>query len=48
MTHNRSSTGCVFIGTSLDGFIARPDGDLNWLTDPAVRNHPMLSELRSG
>lgn len=39
MTHNRSWTGCVFIGTSLDGFIARPDGDLNWLTDPAVRPH---------
>lgn len=25
----------VFIGTSLDGFIARPDGDLAWLTTSA-------------
>lgn len=24
-------SGRVFIGTSLDGFIARPDGDLEWL-----------------
>jgi dihydrofolate reductase len=22
----------VYIGTSLDGFIARKDGDINWLT----------------
>lgn len=26
-------SGQVFIGTSLDGFIARPDGDLKWLTE---------------
>ncbi|MQY05165.1 dihydrofolate reductase family protein [Actinomadura macrotermitis] len=25
-------TGKVFIGTSLDGYIARPDGDIGWLT----------------
>ena len=25
--------GHVFIGVSLDGFIARPDGDLSWLTE---------------
>jgi dihydrofolate reductase len=24
--------GCVFVGTSLDGFIAREDGDFAWLT----------------
>lgn len=26
-------TGAVFIGTSLDGFIARENGDIGWLTD---------------
>ncbi len=26
-------SGCVFLGLSVDGFIARPDGDLSWLTD---------------
>lgn len=30
----RRWTGRVFIGCSLDGFIARPDGDISWLTDP--------------
>jgi dihydrofolate reductase len=28
----RSFSGCVFLGLSVDGFIARPDGDLSWLT----------------
>jgi dihydrofolate reductase len=27
----RSFTGLVYIGTSVDGFIAREDGDLGWL-----------------
>ena len=27
-----SSTGAVFLGMSVDGFIARPEGDLSWLT----------------
>ncbi|MGB7449554.1 MAG: dihydrofolate reductase family protein [Ornithinimicrobium sp.] len=31
---SHSWQGRVFIGCSLDGFIARPDGDLGWLTDP--------------
>lgn len=26
-------SGHVFIGVSVDGFIARPDGDLKWLTE---------------
>lgn len=30
----RTWRGRVFIATSLDGFIARPDGDITWLTDP--------------
>ncbi|MBO8191775.1 dihydrofolate reductase family protein [Streptomyces oryzae] len=35
MTHQRRNwTGRVFIGASLDGFIARPDGEIDWLTDP--------------
>lgn len=29
--------GRAFIGTSLDGYIARPDGDIGWLTDPPGR-----------
>jgi dihydrofolate reductase len=28
-------TCSVFIATSIDGFIARADGDINWLHDPA-------------
>ena len=34
---HRSWKGRVFIATSLDGFIARPDGDILWLTDPSPR-----------
>jgi dihydrofolate reductase len=32
MTGSRPFRSSVFIGTSLDGFIAREDGDLHWLT----------------
>lgn len=34
MTTTRGWRGYVFIATSLDGFIARNDGDIEWLTDP--------------
>lgn len=34
MTHTRTWRGAVFIATSLDGFIARQDGDIEWLTNP--------------
>ena len=34
MTTTRTWRGYVFIATSLDGFIARDDGDIGWLTDP--------------
>ena len=35
------STGHVFIATSLDGYIARPDGDIGWLLqrDAAGEDH---------
>lgn len=39
MTSTRSWRGYVFIATSLDGFIARHDGDIEWLTDPPANPH---------
>lgn len=40
MSIQRNWKGMVFIAKSLDGFIARPDGDISWLTDPpANANH---------
>ena len=35
MTDHRDWTGRVFIGANLDGFIARPGGEIDWLTSPA-------------
>jgi len=31
---DRMTSGHVFIATSLDGFIARPDGAIDWLPEP--------------
>lgn len=45
MTYHREWTGRVFIGASLDGFIARPDGAIDWLTDPPAdgRRHARIT-----
>ncbi len=34
MSGRRGWQGKVFIATSVDGYIARADGDIAWLTDP--------------
>jgi len=34
MSGRRGWQGKVFIATSLDGYLARADGDIAWLTDP--------------
>lgn len=47
MTTPRMWTGRVFIGASLDGFISRPDGDIDWLTNPAPGpRHASISSSR--
>jgi dihydrofolate reductase len=38
----RDWKGRVFIGTSLDGFIARKDGDIKWLTNPLEGKHAKI------
>ncbi|WP_430592583.1 dihydrofolate reductase family protein [Humidisolicoccus flavus] len=44
----RNWRGRVFIGTSLDGFIAKPDGDLTWLTNPVARSHQATASETPG
>src|SRR5699024_8455597 len=39
MRNDSAWHGCVFIAMSLDGFIAKPGGDLAWLTDPEPSAH---------
>jgi dihydrofolate reductase len=34
----------IYIGTSLDGFIAREDGDLDWLMNPEFANSDVFDE----
>lgn len=47
MTTDRAWIGRVFIGVSLDGFIARADGDIGWLTDPPTgREHAEITSNR--
>lgn len=43
----RAWLGRVTIGVSLDGFIARPDGDIGWLVEPpAGRDHTPIESSR--
>ncbi|MDO5494278.1 MAG: dihydrofolate reductase family protein [bacterium] len=47
MSNNRRWRGRVFIGASLDGFIARNDGDIGWLTTPPPgRDHAHIDSSR--
>ena len=46
MKHAKHWMGRVFIGVSLDGYIARPDGDIGWLNDPPQREHARIESNR--
>jgi dihydrofolate reductase len=39
---SRTWRGRVFIGMTLDGYIARKDGDIEWLTNPPSGNHASI------
>lgn len=41
----RTWTGTVFCGVSLDGFIARADGDIDWLETPAPSGQAAAAEV---
>jgi len=47
MTTERAST-VVYIATSLDGFLARPDGSLDWLPQPETGEDYGWAEFLSG
>lgn len=43
----RNWRGRVFIGVTLDGYIARKDGDIQWLTNPPAGKHaPIHSDSK--
>jgi dihydrofolate reductase len=47
MSSDRRWRGRVFIAMSLDGFIARADSDLEWLTDPPAEiEHELIASDR--
>jgi len=46
MKHGKTWIGRVFIGISLDGYIARLDGDIAWLNDPPLREHARIESSR--
>jgi dihydrofolate reductase len=45
MSHTRTWRGIVFIAVSADGYIARTDGDIGWLTDPPTNPEHLPGHL---